>query len=236
MPVYRLPRAYVFPPPDHAEPGGLLAVGGDVAPGRLLEAYRHGIFPWYSEGEPIWWHSPDPRCVIEPAAVHVPRTLRPVLNQRRYEVRFDTAFDAVTAACARVPRPGQRGTWITRSMRRTYRNLFEAGLAHSIEAWRDGELVGGQFGVSIGGMWFGESMFHLAPDASKVTFVVLARWLVAHGVELVDCQVKTPHMERFGAVEWPRTRYLERLAELVERPTCLGPWVLAPDDPARGVG
>ena len=232
MPVYRLGEPPIFPPPHHAEAGGLLAVGGDLSPARLIAAYRSGIFPWYSEGQPIWWHSPDPRFVLEPHALRVPRSLTKVLRRGDYEIRFDTAFSEVVARCARSPRPRQRGTWITPDMERAYHELFDLGLAHSAEAWKDGRLVGGLYGVSIGDVYFGESMFAEAPDASKCAFVVLVRWMSARGIELIDSQVYTEHLERFGAEEWPRERYLDRLYELVDRPTRQCRWSLAPDDPA----
>ncbi|MFZ5479369.1 MAG: leucyl/phenylalanyl-tRNA--protein transferase [Myxococcota bacterium] len=232
MPVFRLGPDLVFPPPHLAEAGGLLAVGGDLAPARLVEAYRRGIFPWYSEGQPIWWHSPDPRFVLDPATLHVPRSLKKIVRRRDYEIRFDTAFGEVMRACAAVPRPRQRGTWITREMRAAYAELHERGLAHSAEAWRDGKLVGGLYGVSIGDVYFGESMFAREPDASKVAFVVLVRWMRARGVDLVDSQVYTEHLARFGAEEWPRARYLARLGELIDRPTRLGRWTLDPTDAA----
>jgi leucyl/phenylalanyl-tRNA--protein transferase len=231
VPVYRLGPAPVFPPPEHAE-DGLLAVGGDLSVVRLVEAYRHGIFPWYSEGQPIWWHSPDPRFVLDPTHLHVPRSLAKILRRGDYEIRLDTAFDAVVTACARKPRPGQRGTWITRDMRRAYEALHAEGLAHSAEAWKDGRLVGGLYGVSLGDMYFGESMFADAPDASKCAFVVLVRWMLARGITLIDSQVHTEHLERFGAEEWPRDRYLEELALRVDQPTRKGPWRLEPGDPA----
>lgn len=235
MPVFRLSELPLFPPPELSEAGGLLAVGGDLSPERLLNAYRSGIFPWYSEGEPIWWHSPDPRFVLEPERLHVPRSLAKIIRRRDYEVRFDTAFGAVIRGCAAAPREGQRGTWITREMVRAYDRLHHLGVAHSAEAWRDGELVGGLYGVSLGDVYFGESMFARAPDASKMAFVVLVRWMRARGVALVDSQVRTDHLARFGAEDWPRRRYLDRLAELVDRPTRRGPWTIAPDDPAFDV-
>ena len=210
-------------------------MGGDLSPTRLIQAYRNGIFPWYSEGEPIWWHSPDPRFVLETAQLHVPRTVRPVVNQARFEIRFDTSFDAVIEACAHRKRPGQAGTWITRAMVRAYRELHRMGLAHCVEAWKDGVLVGGQYGVCLGDVWFGESMFYTEPDASKATFVVLAQWLRDRGVALIDCQVHTEHLERFGAEEWPRERYLARLRELVDKPTRSGKWSIEAGDPALRV-
>ena len=216
-----------WPRPDATGEDGIVAIGGDLGTERLAQAYRRGIFPWYSEGQPILWHCPDPRFVLEPEALHVPRSLRKVLHRGTYEVRLDTAFDQVIAACAKVRRTGQRGTWITRDMKQAYGALHRQGLAHSAEAWRDGALVGGLYGVSLGDVFFGESMFALAPDASKVAFVTLVEALRARGVELVDCQQETAHLERFGAVAWPRARFLARLAELVDRPTRPGPWRLS---------
>ena len=231
MPVYRLIDAVVFPPPSHAEQG-LLAVGGDLRPERLIAAYEKGIFPWYSEGEPIWWHSPDPRFVLEPEKLHVPRSLAKVIGHHPFEIRLDTAFAEVIKRCGQKRRPGQRGTWITRDMRDAFTRLHELGVAHSAEAWQEGRLVGGLYGVSLGDMYFGESMFADVDDASKVAFVALVRWLTARGIQLVDSQVRTEHLARFGAEDWPRERYLARLAELVHRPTRTGPWVMEPDDPA----
>lgn len=234
MPVYRLIDAIVFPPPSHAEQG-LLAVGGDLRPERLIAGYEQGIFPWYSEGEPIWWHSPDPRFVLEPERLHVPRSLAKVIARRPFEVRFDTAFAEVITRCSGKARPGQgRGTWITPDMRDAYLRLHELGVAHSAEAWQGGQLVGGLYGVSLGDVYFGESMFADVDDASKVAFVALVRWMAARGVRLIDSQVHTEHLARFGAENWPRTRYLARLKELVHRPTRRGPWAVGPDDPALG--
>ena len=232
MPVYRLNAEPIFPPPELAEAGGLLAVGGDLRPERLLAAYRAGIFPWYSEGQPIWWHTPDPRFVLEPSDLHIPRSLAKIMRRGDYEIRFDTAFAEVMRACARQRRPNQRGTWITRDMMRGYTEIHTLGLAHSAEAWKDGVLVGGLYGVSLGDMYFGESMFANAPDASKVAFATLVRWMSARGISLIDSQVYTEHLARFGAVEWPRPRYLARLRELVDRPTRKEHWVLEPGDPA----
>lgn len=233
MPVFRLNELPIFPPANLAEQG-LIAVGGDLSSQRLLAAYQAGIFPWYNEGEPIWWHSPDPRFVLEPEHLHVPRSLEKILRRGDYEIRFDTAFPDVIRACSARPRPGQRGTWITKAMQRAYVTLHELGFAHSAEAWRDGRLVGGLYGVSLGDVYFGESMFADAPDASKCAFVTLMRWLIASDVKLVDSQVHTEHLERFGAVDWPRERYLARLAELVHAPTRAGRWDVAVPRPAGG--
>jgi leucyl/phenylalanyl-tRNA--protein transferase len=226
MPVYLLGDDVRFPPVDHAE-NGLLAVGGDLSAERLLCAYAGGIFPWYSEGEPILWHSPDPRFVLTPDTFRIPRSLRRILRSGRFEITLDEAFVEVIEACATTPRPLQGGTWITIEMKRAYRELHSLGFAHSAEAWASGELVGGLYGVSLGSAFFGESMFARQDDASKVAFVTLVDELVRWGNTLIDCQVETEHLARFGAVNWPRKRYLEALAEALERPTRRGRWRLS---------
>jgi leucyl/phenylalanyl-tRNA---protein transferase len=224
--IFRLDRRLLFPRPELAEPSGLLAVGGDLSPERLVLAYANGIFPWYNDETPILWHSPDPRMVLNPSELLVNRSLGKTLRRGIYEVRLDTAFREVIEACARAPRPGQEGTWITEEMIEAYVELFERGVAHSAEAWKDGALAGGLYGVSLGGAFFGESMFAVQPDASKVAFVTLVRQLAAWGIDLVDCQVKTDHLTRFGAKEQPRARFLEALAEALGKPTRLGRWRL----------
>jgi leucyl/phenylalanyl-tRNA--protein transferase len=223
-PVHLLGRELVFPNPECAEPNGLLAVGGDLRPERLLRAYAAGIFPWYGEGLPILWHSPDPRTVLPLEALHVSRSLRKVLRRGEYEVRLDTDFAGVICRCATVPRPEGDGTWITPEMREAYERLHALGYAHSAEAWHGGELVGGLYGVSLGSAFFGESMFAERPDASKVAFVTLARQLRAWGFEWIDCQIHTAHLARFGARPWPRRRFLEALARALTHPTRVGPW------------
>jgi leucyl/phenylalanyl-tRNA--protein transferase len=239
MTVYRLSDELLFPPPDHAEPSGLLAVGGDLAPRRLLLAYSMGIFPWYSNDLPILWHSPDPRMVLLPNEVRVSRSLRRQLRNPPYQVRFDTDFEAVIRGCAKTPRPDEDGTWITEEMVSAYLRLFEEGYAHSAEAWSDDTLVGGLYGVALGGCFFGESMFALRPDASKIAFVALVRQLERWGFNLVDCQVHTDHLARFGATEWPRERFLDALSGSLGASTRTGPWHLepgilgAPDDRAK---
>jgi leucyl/phenylalanyl-tRNA--protein transferase len=225
MPVYRLDQRLVFPPPEEAE-DGLLAVGGDLSPERLLVAYARGIFPWYGEGLPILWHSPDPRMVLNADRLIVGRSLRKTIRRGRYRVALDGAFADVVRACARVPRPGQDGTWITADMIDAYVRLHELGYAHSAEAWDGERLVGGVYGVSLGGAFFGESMFAERPDASKVAFVALVEQLHRWGIDLVDCQVHTEHLERFGAEEWPRARFLAALARALEAPTRRGRWSL----------
>lgn len=215
-----------FPPVETADEDGILAVGGDLSPERLVEAYRRGIFPWYSEGLPILWHCPDPRFVLEPKKLHVPRSLRKVLRRGTFEVRLDTAFEAVIDGCAKTRRPGQRGTWITRDMREAYVRLHELGLAHSAEAWVGGQLAGGLYGVSLGAVFYGESMFARVDDASKVAFVTLVEWLSSWGVELIDCQQETEHLRRFGAESWPRKKFVAELERLVQFPTRQGRWSL----------
>lgn len=228
MPVYRLGPALAFPDPSESEPDGLLAVGGDLSPERLLLAYAEGIFPWYAEGLPILWHSPDPRMVLRPRALHVPRSLRKIQRRAPFEIHLDRAFDEVIERCARVRRPEGEGTWITEDMRRAYVRLHELGFAHSAEAWREGRLVGGLYGVSLGGAFFGESMFADVSDASKLAFVTLVRQLERWDFDLVDCQVRTEHLARFGAEEWVRERFLAALARSLGRPTRRGRWRLEP--------
>ncbi|MCL2448932.1 MAG: leucyl/phenylalanyl-tRNA--protein transferase [Polyangiaceae bacterium] len=223
MPVYALGRALTFPPVDKAV-DGLLAVGGDLSPERLLLAYRSGIFPWYDENLPILWHSPDPRCVIPVDKLHVGRSLRRVLAKDTYDVRFDTAFGQVIEACKSTPRPGQDGTWITEEMQDAYVELHRLGYAHSVESWQGGELVGGLYGVSLGRIFFGESMFAWRPDASKVALVTLARTIAGWGFRLIDAQVPTPHTLAMGAEEWPRRRFIEVLRQELAYPTRRGSW------------
>ncbi len=211
MPVFRLPGEHIFPDPRLADPSGLLAVGGDLHPRRVAIAYYMGIFPWFSEGEPICWWSPDPRAVLWPADLHIPRSLGKRIRQGRYTLTMDQAFDEVVEACARVPRPGQSSTWITPAMRRSYGALHRAGLAHSVEAWQDGALVGGLYGVAVGSVFSGESMFARAPDASKVAFACFVRQFQRWGGTCIDCQMRTEHLARFGAVTIPRSAYLEAL-------------------------
>jgi leucyl/phenylalanyl-tRNA--protein transferase len=229
MPIFRLGREVAFPHPEESDPSGLLAVGGDLSPERLLLAYASGIFPWYSEGQPILWHSPDPRAVLRPTDLHVPRSLAKTLRHGRFEVRLDTAFDAVIRCCAEIERPGAGGTWITPDMRYAYSELHRLGFAHSAEAFLGDRLVGGLYGVALGSIFFGESMFAREPDASKVAFVVLVRQLARWGFELIDCQQHTRHLARFGAVLWTRSCYLDALARCTAHPSRRGVWRLAPD-------
>ena len=231
MPIYRLPHDIIFPDPNEAEDDGLLACGGDLSPQRLLTAYAQGIFPWpYRPDWPMLWFSPDPRIVVVPEALHVSRSLRKTLRKRPFDIRFDTAFTQVVRACAIVDRSGQDGTWITAEMLQAYGTLHDLGFAHSAEAWFDGELVGGLYGVSLGAAFFGESMFTHRSNASKVAFVHLVRHLQAWGFHFIDCQVHTDHMQRFGAIAWSRRQFLAALEHALRFPTHRGRWTCSPHD------
>lgn len=220
-----------FPAVESAmrEPNGLLAMGGDLSVERLLDAYRHGIFPWFNPGEPILWWSPDPRMVLVPDEIRVPRSLAKRIRNGGFEVRVDTAFAEVMRACA-GPRDGADGTWISPAMIAAYTRLHQAGYAHSVETWHDGALVGGLYGVAIGRMFYGESMFSRMADASKVALVQLARQLQRWEFGLIDCQMETSHLASLGAHTLSRTVFTTRLAELVNLPHHPGPWHFdAPD-------
>ena len=221
----RLQKATVFPAVETAltDPNGLLAMGGDLSVERLLDAYRHGIFPWFNPGEPILWWSPDPRMVLVPGEVRVTRSLAKRIRNAGFEVRVDTAFADVMRACA-APRGAASGTWISPAMVAAYRRLFDAGYAHSVETWHDGRLVGGLYGVAIGRMFYGESMFSRESDASKLALVRLAHQLRRWEFGLIDCQMETPHLASLGARTLPRTVFTARLAELVNLPHRPGPW------------
>ena len=214
-----------FPPVERAlaEPNGLLAAGGDLSVPRLVEAYENGIFPWYSEGQPLLWWSPDPRMVLVPAELKIPRSLRKRLAKRDYEVRSDSAFEEVIGACA-APRAGQDGTWITSDVIEAYTALHGAGHAHSVETWIGGRLAGGLYGVSLGRVFYGESMFTDAPDASKIALAHLVRQLERWHCGMIDCQMKTAHLARFGAREISRAQFMQMLRELVNYPWTAGKW------------
>jgi len=220
----QIKAAVPFPDPRSADPAtGLVAIEGDLRPERLLSAYAHGIFPWYGE-EPILWFSPNPRMVLRLEALRINRTLRKNVRRNRFEIRLDTAFSQVIRACAAVPRPDQDGTWITGEMIEGYEALHELGYAHCVEAWSEGELVGGMYGVSLGAGFFGESMFSKRSDASKVALVHLVRQLAHWDFHFLDCQVHTDHMERFGATEWPRDEFLAALDRTLQLETRRGHW------------
>jgi leucyl/phenylalanyl-tRNA--protein transferase len=227
VPIHRLGRGIAFPDPARADPDGLLAVGGDLSPERLLAAYAAGIFPWFDERSPILWWSPDPRLVLAPADLHVSRSLARTLRRGTFRVTADEAFERVIRRCSERERPGQRGTWITAEMVEAYVRLHRLGFAHSFEAWEGDALAGGLYGVSLGGAFFGESMFADRSDASKVALVRAVEWLRGRGVSLVDCQVRTEHLVSLGARDVPRRAFLERLRGALEAPTLRGRWTLA---------
>ena len=224
MPVFFLSEKIAFPPPQYATREGLLAVGGDLSRERLLAAYRQGVFPWYAEGDPILWWSPDPRLVLYPDEIHVSRTLQRVLSKRNFSVTMDSAFEAVITACAETRMKQDEGTWIVDEMKSAYIDLHHAGYAHSIEAWAEGKLAGGLYGVALGRCFFGESMFTLVDNASNVALVHLVRALAARSFHLIDCQVTTGHLMRMGAREIPRTRFLRQLRQALTAPTLKGNW------------
>lgn len=212
--MYALPAdRLVFPHPKYANPDGLLAVGGDLSPQRLLLAYENGIFPWYNEGEPILWWSPHPRFVLQPQEVYRSKSMRKIMERGLFEFRLNTAFSQVLQHCASVPRPGQDGTWLGRDMQKAYQNLHQLGHAHSVEAWQDGQLVGGLYGLALGRCFFGESMFALCPNASKAAFLHLCDLLSQYQFRLIDCQVYTDHLASLGASEIPIETFWQILAE-----------------------
>jgi len=212
MPVFRLTDELIFPDPRWATKEGLLAVGGDLSPERLVLAYKLGIFPWYGEKEPIMWWSPDPRCVLMPKNVYVSRRLERVVRQKRFRLTCNRAFGQVVEACANIRINEGEETWLIAEMQVAYQTLHELGFAHSVEAWSDDELVGGLYGVAFGKFFFGESMFHTRPNASKVVLAQLARHLEREGFALLDCQVPNPHLISMGASHITREDFLERLA------------------------
>jgi leucyl/phenylalanyl-tRNA--protein transferase len=224
MPVYQIPDELLFPDPEFAEEDGLLGVGGDLSPPRLLLAYANGIFPWFSKGEPIMWWSPDPRCVLRPEKLKISTSLRQALKRGDYEVRFDACFEEVIRQCSATKRKGQRGTWITREMQEAYIKLHELGYAHSTEVFMDGKLAGGLYGVSIGGTYSGESMFHLRPEASKIALFHLVERLKERGYPLIDCQVTNQHLLSLGAEEMPRKEFLKQIIKNREKPGHSGRW------------
>jgi leucyl/phenylalanyl-tRNA--protein transferase len=234
MPVYMLTDELRFPPPEGASPEGVVAIGGDASPERLALAYSLGIFPWPHRDLPLLWFSPDPRFVLHLDQAHVGRSLRKRIRAAPFEIRADTAFRAVMQGCALSPRPGQDGTWITDELRTGFEALHARGFAHSIEAWRGDKLVGGLYGVSIGRAFCGESMFAHEGDASKIAMATLLGNLRHWGFRFVDCQVYTDHLSRFGASEWPRSRFLRALRTAISEPAEPAPWVL-PLDPIEAL-
>ncbi|MHA7835665.1 MAG: leucyl/phenylalanyl-tRNA--protein transferase [Algiphilus sp.] len=223
--------AQPFPPAGRAlrDPNGLLAIGGDLSTARLLRAYREGIFPWFNPDEPILWWSPDPRTVLPTHAMHVSRSLRRAIRREDYAVCFNSAPDAVLDACAAPRAPGQ-GTWLGLQMRKAYRNLFEVGAMKTVEIWREGRMIGGVYGVAIGRMFFGESMFSTADNGSKIALYWLCQFMDAHDMPVLDCQVGSPHLQSLGAVEMPRTQFIESVWRLTRLPA--PHWTVPPAAPS----
>ena len=224
MPVFQLSDSLIFPPPALAREDGLLAVGGDLSLPRLLLAYEHGIFPWYSPGEPILWWSPNPRLVLIPEEFHLAKRLARTIRQQVFRITFDTAFAQVIRACGQTRRKDGQGTWLDEAMIEAYCELHDQGHAHSVECWQNGALVGGLYGVALGAVFFGESMFSLVPDSSKVALATLVERLKTWNFELIDCQVGTGHLQRLGAREISGEDFSTRLARAVARPNRLGQW------------
>lgn len=229
MPIYLLNDELIFPPPEGASREGVVAAGGDLRPERLLLAYSQGIFPWPHSGMPLLWFSPSPRFVLDLGQAHVSTSLRKAIRAEPFEIKLDTRFVDVMRGCQQSPRPGQDGTWITDELIDGYRKLHERGFAHSIEAYEDGVLVGGLYGVSLGKAFFGESMFALRPDASKIAAVTMFGNLRAWGFHFVDCQVYTEHLARFGAQQVTRATFLQSLRQALSEPTRKGAWELELD-------
>lgn len=224
MPVFVLPEALVFPDPEQAEPNGLLAVGGDLSIPRLIAAYSHGVFPWYDEGTPILWWAPDPRPVLFPNALHIPRSLKRILNNNPYRIFVDADFSAVIHACASSLRPTGQGTWLVPDMIEAYTHLHQAGWAHSVEAYLNEELVGGIYGLALGRAFFAESMFYSRSNASKIALVHLVLMLKDWGYQFMDCQQETEHTRRFGATSLSRLEFQKFLGLALDIPVRPGVW------------
>ncbi len=227
MPVFQLSDNLVFPPPELAEENGLLAIGGDLSPERLLLAYRSGIFPWYSEGDPILWWSPSPRLVIFPDEFKIPRRLARFIKQQKYKMTMDRAFQQVMDSCASASGRQEEGTWISQDMIEAYTVLHEQGWAHSVECWQEKELVGGLYGIALGRVFFGESMFSIRPNTSKVALIFLVEHLQKWNFDLIDCQMKTEHLMQFGAREIPGTEFQSILAQNIKDSNNSNQWVLS---------
>lgn len=226
MPVYQLRKELIFPNPNEAIKEGLLAVGGDLSIDRILLAYTNGIFPWYSDEEPIMWWSPNPRLVLFPEKLKISKSLNQKIRKGVFEIKFDTNFKEVIDHCSKVPREEQDGTWITEEMKQAYVNLHNEGYAHSVEIYFEGKLVGGLYGLSLGNIFFGESMFHLMTDASKVAFYFLVEKMKKWNFTLIDCQVKTKHLISLGAEEISREQYLKLLNDSLKNKSRIGKWII----------
>lgn len=225
MPVFRLSHTEVaFPPPHLAEPGGLLAVGGELTPDWLILAYQNGIFPWFQSDGAFFWYSPDPRCVVYPSELKVHKSMRSIFNQQKFRYTMDTCFERVMRNCSGTPRPGQEGTWISEEFIEGYCGMFELGIAHSVEVWQGEELVGGLYGISLGKVFYGESMFAHVTNASKAGFIQLAQSLGKSGFQLIDCQQETPHLLSLGARNISRAYFIEQLMQNNYARTQIGRW------------
>ena len=224
MPVYQLTDKLIFPPAALAEKDGLLAIGGDLSPERLLLAYSTGIFPWFSEGDPIIWWSPSPRLIIFPGEFKIPKRLSRLIRQKKFSITLDKAFRQVISTCATLDKRKEKGTWITRNMIEAYCQLHDMGYAHSVECWQEDTLAGGLYGISLGRVFFGESMFSRQPDSSKIALVSLVKKITEWDFDLIDCQMKTAHLMQFGAREIPGPEFQKLLAKSMSYPTQTGKW------------
>ena len=224
MNLHILSSRIEFPNPELADEDGLLAIGGDLSPDRLIKAYQNGIFPWYSEGQPILWFSPDPRMVLYPKNFKRSKSLKRVLRSDRFKLRIDTNFEAVIRACSATPRPGQNGTWIIEDMIQAYLELHRLGIAHSFETYRDDKLVGGLYGISLGAAFFGESMFHHCPDSSKYAFANLVSFAQQNDFHFIDAQTPTDHLESLGAEELNRNKFFQQLEQALKPSSLIGSW------------
>lgn len=227
MPVFRLSETIEFPPAQFAREDGLLAVGGDLSVERILLAYRMGIFPWFNEDTPYLWWSPDPRLILYPSEIHLSKSLKKLIRQEKYTITMDMAFRDVITQCAFSRTENGTETWISHEMIEAYSRLHDLGFAHSVEAWVDDKLVGGLYGVSLGRGFFGESMFALAPNASKVAFATLSGFLEQNDFDFIDCQITTDHLLRFGAFEIGKHQFLALLEETLQKQTLKGPWAFS---------
>ena len=218
------PNQIIFPDPSNANPEGLLAYGGNLEPETIIQAYTQGIFPWYDESSPIMWWSPDPRMVLFPKEMKISNSLKHTLNSRKYKCSFDQSFKEVISQCARVSRAGQKGTWITSEMQKAYLKLHKMGLAHSVETWKNDQLIGGLYGISLGSAFFGESMFHHMPDASKVALYYLNEHIKKWNFDFIDAQTPTSHLKSMGAKEISRDKFLNLLGKSMKKPNKTGSW------------
>ncbi|MCP4745395.1 MAG: leucyl/phenylalanyl-tRNA--protein transferase [Desulfobacteraceae bacterium] len=224
MPVFALSDDFVFPPAHLATEQGLLAIGGDLRPERLLKAYQNGIFPWYSECDPILWWSPDPRMVLYPDQFIISRSLKRIIRQRKFSYSIDQKFVDVITQCAKTRISNGQGTWITGEMLEAYITLYKLGYGHSVEVFHDGRLAGGLYGVSLGGCFFGESMFSLVSNASKVALAHLCNFLLKHSFHMIDCQMHTTHLEKLGAFDISRNHFMKQLKQSMQKTTLVGNW------------